>query len=472
MKSYYVSKYLNIIHLTDTYLLFNGFNGCLDEVSEKLGDLLTENGKIASSKDVSKEEIEFLLKRGHITNLTGEQEFDEFKKYVNKLDEYNLKISSNKGSLMLLLSYDCNLACYYCYERPIKNKKANKIMTEEFIDELFNNYYDKLFNQIPRENIDIVLYGGEPLLKRNRKTVEKILHYACKTHNHVGAISNCTQLEYYSDIIGPLPGMINFIQVSFDGYKDNHDKSRIYQNGKGTFDTILKNIHLMLDKKVKVNIRINVESESLKRINCLYELLENEEILNHPYAYVYVHPLHNHFNQTNDSSFLSYEETAAGVENTNFYKNIRHPIMRKAESLAYLIKMKEGTALSQTRFCMQNIPNNYLIDPYGDLYACYEEAGREDLKIGSLLEGDVQFTPLKEQYLERNLINLPECLNCPIALLCGGECGVQARENNKTIFKPFCGTRRSQIYEAIKYIYTEKEKNIIDKSFDLVFPNL
>ena len=472
MINYYVSRYLNIIPLTDTYLLFNGFNGCIDEISKSLGEYLSKNKAVSISQYISQKEIEFLLKRGHLTKLTDEQELAEFKKYVNILDEHALERYSMQGSLMLLLSYDCNLNCYYCYQKPIRNKKSNKLMTKEFIDNLYDNYIPKLYPNISKADIDISLYGGEPLLRRNREVIERILKYAAEYSNHVGAISNCTEVEYFSDIIGPLPGMINFIQVSIDGDRETHNNSRISYDGAPTFSLILKNIHMMLDKKVNLNIRINIEANSIEKLSYLYDILRKEEILDHPYAYVYVHPLHNHFKQTDGHNFITHEQAANIIEKMDPQGIIRHPIKREADSLAYLMSIEKGVALSKTRFCMQCIPNNYVIDPYGDLYGCYEEVGRDELKIGSLVNGDVIFTPLKEQYLKRSLLNLNKCLGCSVALVCAGECGVQARENNKDIFNPYCNYRKDEILEAIKYVYKKNQSKVYSNSFNLLFPNL
>ncbi|SHI75241.1 radical SAM/SPASM domain-containing protein [Lutispora thermophila] len=472
MKNYYVSKYLNIIPLKDTYLLFNGFNGCIDEVSKEMGQLLSNKDKVVSSQDIADVEIEFLQRRGHVTNLTPEEEKKEFVKFVKKIDEFNLKNDFSECNLMLLLSYACNLNCYYCYQKPIRGKKENKVMTKEFVDQLFGIYFEKLYRDVSREDLDITLYGGEPFLKRNRDVVERVLEYSNKYSINVGAISNCTQLEHYLDLVGPLPGQINFIQVSIDGNQEDHDTSRVSEPGKPTFDTIVRNIHLMLDRKVKLNIRINIDANSLEKLAFLYDFLEKEEILNHPYAYIYLHPLHNHFKQTDDSSFVGHMEAAATIESINIKSKIRHPIRRKAEGLAYLMKIQRGIPFRKTRFCMQNIPNNFLIDPYGDIYGCYEEAGRDDYKIGYLKNGEVYFNSLREDYLNRNLLNLDKCLECSISLLCAGECGVQARENNGSIYNPYCSTRKDEIYEAIKYIYTEREQDDRIDSLNFLFPHL
>lgn len=272
--------------------------------------------------------------------------------------------------------------------------------------------------------------------------------------------------------MGPLPGMVNFVQVSLDGDKTNHDKSRISLNRKPTFDLIVDNVHKLLDKKVKVNIRINIESNSLHQIDNLYKFLEEEEILEHPYSYVYLHPLHNHFKQTDGEKFLDHKNVGNTLEEMAANWRIRHPIRRKADGLKYIFELERGIPFSKTRFCMQNYPNNYVIDPYGDLYACYEEAGRKEFKIGRVVGNTVEYNDLRTLYYNRSILNMPECLKCSVALLCGGECGVQAREENGDIFKPFCNLRKYEIYEAIKYLYKDKyECDSID-CFNSIVPNL
>jgi hypothetical protein len=59
---YYVSRYLNVIDLDGpgTALLFNGVNGCLDEISKELGNHLRSAKGLDSFAFLGESDIRFL----------------------------------------------------------------------------------------------------------------------------------------------------------------------------------------------------------------------------------------------------------------------------------------------------------------------------------------------------------------------------------------------------------------------------
>lgn len=473
MKNYHVNRYLNVIDLEENKLLLNGFNGCIDEVGDELGEILINNKIISKEiEDIDDETIDYLQKRGHITQMSEEQQKEQFKKFVKVIDDRNLEQSKKRGSLMFLMSYECNLKCFYCYQSSLQGKNLKKTMTPEDVDDIFKKYFDSLMNGVDKDNISITLYGGEPFLPKNRKTVERILNYAEKHNIFVSSISNCTYIDEFLDLLGPLPGQINMVQASLDGDKDNHDNSRIGSNRRPTFDKIIENIHRILDKKVRLSIRVNIESEGIGTLQGLYERLKREEIIEHPFANPYVFPLHNHYDQADDETFLTYGDATDILKEVLEDTGISHPLHREAGGLRRLLNMKSGIPFSRTRFCMMETPNSYLIDPYLEIYGCYEEAGREQTKIGELKDGKALFNYKKERNHKRSIMNMEKCMECSVALLCGGECAVQGMEVTGDIFKPYCNDKKEVIQKAVKYMYENKNSRNVATDFDMKFPNL
>lgn len=453
MTDYYKSQYLNIIKLDKSALLFNGATGCLDEVSPNLGGAL-DSAAALRLDFLSKDDIAFLEKRGHITPLAPTLEKERFKELAGLLHDSSAKREKASSSIMLLMSYNCNLNCSYCYQKQVRNKRPGAVMSERFIEKLFDEHFPKLFPGLTPEKTSITFYGGEPFLKEHQASVEKVLSYAAVHGIYCGAISNATRIEHYADKMGPHPGQINFVQVSFDGDKNAHNKSRIGPEDQATFDKIISNLHLLLNKKVRVNVRINMDVKRLESLDGLLKYLEEQEILHHPQAYVYIHPLHNHFNQTDDATFMTTCQLSEKL--SRYPAKVRHPIARRADGLRYLMQIQQGIALNKTSFCMQCMENSYVIDPFGDIYGCYEEAGREEFKIGQLDDNGVSFLPLKETYLKRHIANMPKCLGCSIALACGGCCGTLSREKTGNIYEPFCDDMKEMVLESIKHLYKEK----------------
>jgi uncharacterized protein len=102
---------------------------------------------------------------------------------------------------------------------------------------------------------------------------------------------------------------------------------------------------------------------------------------------------------------------------------------------------------------MQTMQNSLVIDPFGDLYACFEEAGYSDLRVGHIGDDGVEFFPLSKVYKTRHIANMPDCLACSIALACGGQCGVMCRAKTGDLFKPYCGDMKKVMLMGLKLAY-------------------
>lgn len=309
MNTYFVSQYLNVIELEASALLFNGASGALDEVSTTLGDKLRTPRASFDECGVSETERDYLKKRGHITALSQEEEIEAFKKVVQTCEASRQTSAKQTGYLMFLLSYDCNLACGYCYQHQIRQRarirNQPQVMQPAFIEELFTQHVKAIFPGVPYDQVDVVLYGGEPFLPQHRQAIARLIDLTQQTPvAKVRAITNGTQLETMLDFFGPLPGQVNHVQISLDGDQEAHDKSRIPISKVPTFQTIIKNVHHLVEKKVGVTLRINVTPESICGIHRLVEFLEEQELLAHPLVDPYIHPIHIHYDQTDDDGLL------------------------------------------------------------------------------------------------------------------------------------------------------------------------
>jgi len=480
MKKYRLSNYLNIIKLTKNYLLFNGFNGCMDEISEELGEKLEElqKNKVKQIKLINRyleeEEKLYFVKRGYITVFSEKKEIKIFKKVIAFLDKQNIAEARKKANIMFLLSYDCNLKCDYCYQKSLRQTPNLKKIQPEFIEEFYSSIMKKLFPDITPESISITLYGGEPLLDKNYDTIKKILFHAGKNKQYIGTITNGTFSDKFLSLFGTKPGYISFAQITLDGMAEYHDSSRIGAGGQKTFSKILKNIHKLIDKGIKINIRTNVTKDNLEQISELLRFLKEQDIFDHPNVYFYTHPVHNHFNQTNNENLFNSVTYYQYLKNNNIEKTIRNPVLRRAESLSYLLDFQQGIPFKKTRFCMQNLPNCYIIDPEYDIYGCYEEAGRKGTEIGKLKNQKIIFNSIFKKNQSRSLLKMNNCLSCPIALVCGGECPVQNREINSSIFIPYCSDTKESIHLTLRVLYESRKETYVKNPFDseYVLPHL
>ncbi len=450
---YRKSRYLNIIPLSGggSALLFNGVNGCIDEIPNELAEILAADG-YERLNGLTKPNLELLSRRGHITTLTPAEELERFKEFTAGLHNQQLKRISS-GGIILLASYNCNLACKYCFQQEHRPGHPKEIMPLRLVDDIFKKHLPKLLPGI--SNPCLSIYGGEPFLPANEAVMRRALDHAKKIPGmSVVAVTNGTTVDAMLDIFGPGPGKVNKAQISLDGGRELHDKSRVTPQGHPTFDKILQNIRLLLDLGVSIDLRVNVDRAKLETLPGLLKELKAKGIAGNPHVYIYAYPLHGSIAGLEDQDFIGLGDVSRKI--TELGLQMECPSTLKTTDIRRLFSLAHGTGLTRTAYCMQTYQHYLVVDPFGDLYACSEEAGYPEFRVGHISDNGVEFFPLRDTYKRRHLSNLPECLACPVALACGGQCGTKCRAKTGDLFKVYCDDIKAVILNSIKLEYETK----------------
>lgn len=170
--------------------------------------------------------------------------------------------------IFLYVTNCCNLSCSHCFYSAKLNDPHKKILTLDNIKKIFSTL------KYPLENI--VLTGGEPLLRNDLDEVIKVIsiqnHPKCITINTNGYCTDRLEL-ILNRLLVELPHQSIKIAVSLDGVKQVHDQIR--QNPKSfeyacdSIDIITKISH----ENPRVAVRINT-AVSMKNINSIEELFD------------------------------------------------------------------------------------------------------------------------------------------------------------------------------------------------------
>ncbi|PIS46921.1 MAG: hypothetical protein COT17_06055 [Elusimicrobia bacterium CG08_land_8_20_14_0_20_51_18] len=448
-EKYKTSRYLNVIDLEDgeNALLFNGINGCLDEIPLELSEILS-SGDALRLNLLPAANLEALSKRGHITTLSPEKELDRFREFAAAVHEKRCK-KATVGGLLLLLSYNCNLACKYCYQQKHRPRKSKAVMTPGMVDLLLGRYAEEVLPGIKKKTL--MFYGGEPFLPAHEPAIRRALEYAKKLEMRCESISNTTLVDSMLDIFGEGFGKVNRIQVSLDGFREEHDVSRVNSAGTPTFDGIISNIKLLLAGGTSMSIRLNLDRKKLETTPRLLEYLRAEGIAGDKKVRIYATPIHDNLCKIDDSDFMDIKVLSEKVLKMGI--DLEHPVSLRGNELQYLFSLQKGSGLTRTTYCMQTMQNTLVADPFGDLYACFEEAGYDEWKVGHVDESGVKFFPQREIYKKRHIANMPDCLACSIALTCGGQCGVMCRAKTGDLFKPDCRDMKEIMLAGLRHAY-------------------
>lgn len=170
-------------------------------------------------------------------------------------------------NLTFIVTEDCNLRCKYCY---VTHKSSNARMTFETV----KKFIDYIFKIKRNEQHAVILdfIGGEPFLEID--LIDQICDYfkikAFELNDEWYwnyRINVCTNgVNYNAEKIQ------NFIKknhmklsvtISIDGIKEKHDMQRVFPDGRGSYDAVMKNVPLWLNEFVG-STKVTFSSDDLK----------------------------------------------------------------------------------------------------------------------------------------------------------------------------------------------------------------
>lgn len=173
------------------------------------------------------------------------------------------------------LTSACNLNCTYCFARggDYGDQKDNMgATTLPALRELI------LKNVTSSNKVRFEYFGGEPLL--NESMIKKLVSFANELEKETGIkvlhrVS--TNLTFLSDVMLDILCDNDFVvSVSIDGIKEIQDSQRPSRNGKSTYDTIIKNVERIKNKKptIKTVARMTVAQEKITIFENVMDLVK------------------------------------------------------------------------------------------------------------------------------------------------------------------------------------------------------
>lgn len=251
-----ISKY-NVVEIYDELiLLYNSYSGKLIYIKweQNIYDVLCGNISIDFLDDFIAEK---LLKFGFlIEDETDEDKLVELK----KLDF----IYSNTLKLEIIPTLLCNFRCPYCYE-----EHEGIIISEKVIKHIKLFFSKHIGNY---SSVEIFWFGGEPLLAKEAvisiSSYVKELALKCNKKFFFSITTNGYFLEpkTFDELyhVG-----IRSYNITLDGTKNYHDKTRYTKNGEGSYDKIIDNLKQIHAKSgfFQINLRCNITKNNNIAIN-------------------------------------------------------------------------------------------------------------------------------------------------------------------------------------------------------------
>jgi uncharacterized protein len=474
--------YVDLPGNTEEMLLVHTYTGAFDRVSRQVatyvrsleigrppkplyGDWTPEAPVEGEFTPPSEATIEVLQRRGYLTSLNPQQEEELFARYAEKMHGI---VSQRWPSYLFMPTYDCNLRCPYCFQDHMRTDSRFghllRRMTPAMVDRLFKAMPRiEALHGIPPEappSLDIGFFGGEPLLAANRPIVEHIIARGLERGEiRFWAITNGTELEAYEDLLGP--EKLGSLQITLDGPAHEHDRRRVYADGRGSWEEIARNITMSLERGVFVTVRTNTDRGNLHNLVGLADDMIKQGWDRYPNFTSQVAPI-NAYNT---------EKTPPGTTLNTWVLDQRLTEMRKIHPQTRVLGRVDDSLRNQARrvFSTRGLPafkpsfcsahtGMYIFDAFGDIYACWEKTGDEKVRIGHVDESsEVHFNfDVRALWHNRTVASNPVCRKCRYNLFCGGGCAVLAAgHSGGDFYQNYCDGFSQRFRAAVAEAYAD-----------------
>jgi uncharacterized protein len=422
-------------------------------------NLLSGNADILDAnkaRQILSNEIDDLgewVEKGYIINKEEEQKLYR-KKYLEFVDSRE----TDEVQIFFSPTYTCNFTCSYCFQDEY-SVVSNPLNTD--IVDAFFRYIDIEFANRRKY---ITLFGGEPLLPnpRHRQLISYFLEQCNLRNLAVAVVTNGYSISEY------LPELkkasIREIQVTLDGIKEMHDKRRRLKNQKGTFDTIVEGINILLENKIPVNLRMVVDKENIDDLPLLARFAIEQGWTRHSHFKTQIGRNYElHHCQLDRSRLFSRVE---------LYEKIYELILAHPEIIEF-----HKPAFSVSKFLFENgeLPaplfdscpgtkTEWAFDYSGKIYACTATVGKDDEALGTFYPQIEKYDDIIEMWQDRDVMGIAKCKGCSLQLACGGGCAAVAKNRNGSVLSADCRPVNELLSLGVSYYFEKyymKEENPI-----------
>lgn len=382
-----LSKY-TVLHEQDCRAyVFHQMSEALLEIDEELETAL----KTGNIQSIPSDILSYLEEKGFIV----EDNVDETcnLRYANMVNRYNSKLLR----VTILPTMNCNFKCWYCYEQhkpSMMSDDDNKAIVK-FVK-----------TEAKAKNVKEIMldwFGGEPLLRFNQTIypIAKEIANWCKENDFAFTNAITTNGSLITEDMAKMmdeTGLRQF-QITLDGGKDEHNKTKSSPAMKDSYSVTVKNIHTLcrVINNPHIELRINYTKEN---IDSAFTILDDfDERIRH---FITISP-HIVWQKSGDAEAL---------------KDKVQALRAKAEEKGYNVS-KQNLLLKCATYYIDNM-EQFVINYDMNVYKCTARDFCERYSIGRI-NGDGVFEPNNlyyKYYTTESPFMRKECLECELLPSC------------------------------------------------------
>jgi uncharacterized protein len=353
-------------------------------------------------------------------------------------------------ALCLNIVHDCNLRCKYCFADEGEYKGKRKFMSAE-VGKRAIDYVIKASG--PRKNIEVDLFGGEPLMAMN--TIKEIVEYAKeveKNHNKNIRFTMTTNATLLNDeIMEYIDKNMGNIVLSIDGRKSVNDSVRVRVDGGGSYDNILPKIKKMADMRDKSKQYYARGTFTRNNPDFFEDVMA---LANEGFKEISIEPV-----VLSDDHELSIREEDLPKIMESYDKLFEEMSSRQKSGdefkfYHFNVDLQGGPCVYK-RISGCGAGHEYVaVTPDGDIYPCHQFVGNENFKLGDIYEGTID-DEISTTFKNGHIYNKPVCKECWARFYCSGGCQANNFNFNGDIHIPYeigckMGKKRIECAIALK----------------------
>lgn len=283
-------------------------------------------------------------------------------------------------ALTVLTSTDCNLGCGYCFQNieqdPTGGNRPPRIGHARLTSATIGDILGFTAGQMAREGLEelsVMLFGGEPLLNP-RGCVELLTRAADYGLTSASMVSNLTLLT--PRLAAELAAAkLRWVQVTFDGDREDHDRIRVRRSNGGTFDAIVRNLVRASEAapQIRWHLRVNFSHHNYQGIDNLIGRLA--DALDPSRCLIY-------FSRVNDVNVGYGNELRHNADLAAAFANWKF----RALDLGFMIS-RPGPHMPCPACSYRDGRFGAVINADGALSSCWETAGKPDWRVGTVTDG-------------------------------------------------------------------------------------
>ena len=284
----------------------------------------------------------------------------------------------------ILPTTECNARCYYCYENGMDQHRMTETTAQDVVD---------FIRRTSAKKFSIRWFGGEPLC--NAEMIDYITEQISDRDFTSSMVSNGYLFNESMVARAVSQWHLKNIQITLDGTETVYNRVKHYNvidynYSANPFHRVIRNIHLLAEKGVKVIVRLNLGKNNYEDLVSLVHLL-GQEFAGEKNLKAYAAIL---FQFCMDSGLQGQLKELSAVIKESGLLQPRYP--GSFRRIRY-------------HYCMADSKNSILINPYGGLARCEHYC---DELCGNIHDGITEQSVYDSWNAAED--ETPSCKSCPI----------------------------------------------------------